>query len=452
MGLLAIFGLSLIGCASPPKDSGFGDVQQMATEHIGHAVQWNQHTDDDQAVEASVHAMLHEELTLDRAVQIALINNHNLQASYEDLGIAQADLVQAGLLQNPVFNAIIRLPDGGGITDMELSVTQNFIDLLSMPLRKKVAAASFESTKLKVAQQIVDLAGEAQAAFYSAQAAQQIAQMQHAVMQSSAASFDATKRIHDAENMSDLDFATQQAQYEQAKLDEAQGEADSALARERLNEIMGVWGSNTEWKITSHLPEMPATAIPIDGLEQFALKQRLDLAQARQEVEVASRNIRASNLFGPFTDSSLGIDTEHDPSGQWVTGPTLSIPIPLFDTGQAKVAKLKAQWRQAHEQYAAKSVEVRSQVRTAWRQMQAAHDRAEEYRTAIVPLRQKIVEQTQLQYNGMLVGVFQLLDAKQNEIDANREYVASLREYWLARTGLQKALGGRLPKDQGELK
>src|SRR5579862_7217059 len=124
MGLIAMVGLTLIGCASPPKDDGFANVKQLAADRTGHAVQWNQDTADDRAAEASVHAMLQEELTLDRAVQIALINNRNLQASYEDLGIAQADLVQAGLLSNPVFNAIIRFPDGGGITDMELSVTQ----------------------------------------------------------------------------------------------------------------------------------------------------------------------------------------------------------------------------------------------------------------------------------------------------------------------------------------
>ncbi len=215
---------------------------------------------------------------------------------------------------------------------------------------------------------------------------------------------------------------------------------------------MGVWGSDAEWKITPHLPDVPATAISVEGLEEFALKQRIDLAAARQEVDVAVGNMRASNLFSRSLKASIGVDTEHDPSGQWVTGPTVSVPIPLFDMGQAKAAKLKAQWRQAQEQYAAKSAQVRSQVRAACLQVQATQHRAEAYRTTIVPLRQKIVEQTLLRYNGMLVGVFQLLAAKQGEIDADRQYVTSVREYWLARTELQKALGGRFPTEQGESK
>jgi cobalt-zinc-cadmium efflux system outer membrane protein len=68
---------------------------------------------------------------------------------------------------------------------------------------------------------------------------------------------------------------------------------------------------------------------------------------------------------------------------------------------------------------------------------------------AVLPLRHRIVEQTQLEYNAMQVGVFPLLQAKQAEIDAGREYVEALQQYWLQHVELERAAGGRLQQDSG---
>ncbi|MDO8142190.1 MAG: hypothetical protein Q6358_11880, partial [Candidatus Brocadiales bacterium] len=135
----------LIGCASVPKEAGFPDVQKLIERRISQRVHWNQGRPEDAAVADAVRYMLQQELTVDEAVQIALLNNRSLQAIYEELGIAQADAVQAGLLRNPIFGAGFRFPDktvgGHRSTNTEFSVVQDFLDLLVLPLRKKVAAA-----------------------------------------------------------------------------------------------------------------------------------------------------------------------------------------------------------------------------------------------------------------------------------------------------------------------
>ena len=136
----------LTGCASVPKEAGFPDVQNIIEQRIGRWVHWNQGTSEDAAVVDAVRSMLQQELTIDEAVQIALLNNRSLQATYEELGIAQADLVQAGLLRNPLFGASFRFPDktvgGHRSTNTEFSVVQDFLDLLVRPLRKKVACSA----------------------------------------------------------------------------------------------------------------------------------------------------------------------------------------------------------------------------------------------------------------------------------------------------------------------
>jgi cobalt-zinc-cadmium efflux system outer membrane protein len=101
----------LPGCGSVNPRPSFHDVQQTVQSQTGHRVQWLQGGKEDRAVEESVAALLRQELTADAAVQIALVNNRSLQAELEEIGIAQADLVQAGLLKNPGFRASARFPD-----------------------------------------------------------------------------------------------------------------------------------------------------------------------------------------------------------------------------------------------------------------------------------------------------------------------------------------------------
>jgi outer membrane protein, heavy metal efflux system len=137
--------------------------------------------------------------------------------------------------------------------------------------------------------------------------------------------------------------------------------------------------------------------------------------------------------------------TQREPDGERVTGPEISLPIPIFDLGHARVARARHELRASRQRYQALRQQAEADVRLAHADMAAARKRFEHYRDNVLPLRQRIVQQSQLHYNAMLLGVFELLEAKQNEIDAGREYVEALTDYWTARAELERAVGGRLP-------
>ena len=436
--------LFLAGCANVRRAAGFGDVEKVVAERTGKRVHWNQGTASDGAVEAQVRAMLQKELTADEAVQVALLNNRNLQATYENLMVAQADLVAAGLLRNPVFDAEIRFAEGGGGTGVELAVIQDFIDILYIPLRKRLATAAFEAAKLRVAGEVLDLAGEVRAAFYSLQASLQTLEMRRQVLAVTAASYELAQRLRAAGNNRELDLANERALYEQSKLDVRAAEAQVAQARERLNRLMGLWGSRTNWTVASRLPEVPSDTVAAEGLERRAVARSLDLAAARQEVEQAARGLGIAAPFGILPEAEAGVSAEREPDGEWAAGPAFSLPIPLFNQGQPAVAAARAQLRQARERYAATAVEVRSRVRAAHEAVAANRDQARYYQAVLLPLRQRIVELTQLQYNAMQIGAFQLLQAKQEQINAGNAYIRTLRDYWVARTELELLLSGRM--------
>src|SRR3990167_2365898 len=439
----------LTGCASVPKEAGFPDVQNIIEQRIGSRVHWNQGTSEDAAVVDAVRSMLQQELTIDEAVQIALLNNRSLQATYEDLGVAQADLVQAGLLRNPLFGASFRFPDktvgGHRSTNTEFSVVQDFLDFLVRPLRKKVAAAQFEQTKLRVGNTILNLAAEVRSTYYALQADEQTLEMRRTVVQATEAAVDIATRQHDAGTLKTLDLANQQGFHDQAKLDMTRTDIQIVADRERLNRLMGIWGADTMWKLPERLPELPESEISMEHLESIAVSQRLDLAAARQETQVIAYGLSLTRKYRYFYVFDVGVDSEHDVADDVTfTGPNLTLELPIFDQRQAEIARLEAQLRQSQQHISSLAIDIRSEVREIRERLFAARNVAKYHHDSILPLRQRIVDESQLYYNGMLIGVYELLLAKQNHVNAGREYIETLRDYWIARSDLERAVGGRL--------
>lgn len=435
----------ICGCVTVPKDGGFREVQGEVAARTGLLVQWRGNTESDERVDAQVRAMLAGELTVDQAVQIALLNNRRLQATFEDLGIAQADLVQAGLLKNPVFFANWRFPDRRPRgTDAEYSVADDFLDLLILPLRKKVAAQQFQSAQLSVAHEVLQLAADVMRAYFTLQAREQLLGRLQTIVDLNQTAADLARRQHDAGTLNDLGLASQQAIAGQSKVDVAQAEAQLAADRERLNRLLGLSSDQVGWKIADRLPEIPGQEVPIEHLESLAIRQRLDLAATRSQLLTLAQALAMSRGYRYFTNVELGIDTERNPDGQRVTGPTLSLQLPIFDQGQAQIARVESQFRHFQQRFQAMAIDARSQVREARDRMLAQRSLAEYYKV-LLPERIRILNLTLQQYNGMLKGPYDLLLAKQNEVATEQGYIDAWRDYWLARVELELAVGGRLP-------
>jgi len=431
------------GCTAGPRDSGFGQVESVAADRAAMQLRWSRATPPDETIGGMVRSMLQGDLTADEAVQIALLNNLSLQATYEELGIAHGELIQASLLSNPTLFGEVRFP-GRPRIPFEVDFTQSFLDLLLLPLRKRVAEAQFDATRLRVSDEVLELAAQTRAAYYEAQAAQQVVEMRTTVVEAVDASADVADRMRAAGNITELDLANEQAQRQRAKLELATSEADWLDRREHLNGLMGLWGPDTQWSIAGRLLDIPDSEIGPVGLERLAMEQRLDLAAARREIEATAARVGLTNVATIIPQFVVAGHYEREPEGVGTAGPSLEISIPLFNQGQAVSASGAARLRQAQDRYAALAVAIRTEVRRARNRMWAARRRALYYRDAVLPLQQRIVEQSQLQYNAMQIGVFQLLQARQAQVSAGREYIETLRDYWVARAELERAVGGRL--------
>jgi cobalt-zinc-cadmium efflux system outer membrane protein len=439
----SLSGVALLGgCASVQPRESFPAVERSVAERTSYRVHWNDGSDADKAVAAQVDALLAKPLDADAAVQIALLNNRNLQATYENLGVAQAELVAAGLLRNPVFDGSVRFLEAGGSPTLDFGIAFEFLDVFFIGARKNLAEAQLEAVKANVTSAVLGTAGDVKVAFYAVQAAEQTVELRRQVEQATAASYDLAKRLREAGNNTHLDLAYERALYEEAKLALAATETDATVAHENLTRLMGLWGRRNQWKVAGRLPDLPTEEVAPTDLERRAVENSLELQASRAQFAVALRELGIALPLGYFSELEVGASAERD-DGEWELGPAVAFPIPIFSQGQPIVARVQAQLRQAQQRYYATAVEVRSNVRSAYTRVRSLRQQAEYYRTVILPLRQTIVEQTQLQYNAMQIGAFQLLQAKRDQIEAGRTYLSVLKDYWTAKTELELGLRGR---------
>src|SRR5690625_2443369 len=383
--------LGLGGCASVPRNAGFDDVRQMVAERTDHEVHWNQGTEADAEVAGRVRTMLYEdELEIEEAVQIALLNNRDLQATYENLMIAQADLVAAGLLANPIFDAEIRFLEGGGGESFEIGIVQDFLSVFQIPLRKKVAAARFEATKQQVAGAVLDMAADVREAWYRFVAAKQMLELRQTAMDATEAAYELAQRLHEAGNFTDLDLRMERAQYENAKLELASSEYAVIASRESLNALMGLWGeAATAWQAPTRLAEPPAETESVEELESQIVAANFQLAALRHRIETSGQILGLERTFGLFPEAEVGATGEREADGEWAVGPVFQLPIPLFNQGQPQVAAAMAQLRRDQAEYYATAVNLRVSARLARESVENARNRVTYYQTVLLPLDRK---------------------------------------------------------------
>ncbi|HKO48886.1 MAG TPA: TolC family protein [Polyangiaceae bacterium] len=444
--LALLMSVVLPACASMQKELGHEDVAKLVERRSGHRTGWEQGAPEEQQIADRVNKLLEGGLTRERAVSIALINSPHLQEIYESLDISQADLVQAGLLSNPTLAGSIGFPmKGGGRAEYEVSIVQSFLDIFMLPLRKRIAKEQFVAATLRVAHEALDAASEVSKAVAEVQSDVETVELMRRLTDAAQASADLAQRQFDAGNVSERVRVNELGVYEQARLELARVEIELVEHREHLNRMLGFWGPRTSWKLTEALPLIPSQDPLPDHLERVAMKQRLDIGSAKRELALMDTALglaRTSRYTGLI---DVGAHMHQDPDGPLVLGPTLSLELPIFDQRQAVIGRLQAQRRQAQRRVDGLAINARSEVRLASAKLALARRNAEQYRKSLLPVRAAVLEQAQLEYNGMQIGLYELLAAKQAQVDAVRAYIETVRDYWIARAELERALGGRVP-------
>lgn len=426
------------GCATVPRDAGLSDVQNEVSGRSKQKIAIRQPAaTDDESVRATLQG---RKLDAETAVAVALANSPQVQIELAQLGLARADLIEASTIRNPIFSGEIRFPSSPA-RPYEIALTQSILDIVQLPRRRAAGAAAFEAAKLRVASAVLSIAADVRTDFFDLLAASQRVAANRAITEAARAAADLAQRQHQAGNITDLDLENQQAQYEQAKLDLARSEENLLLSREALIRAMALRETSVEWQIADDFPSPAGNELSEADLMQLLAARRLDIAAARRDVEAAERLLPIARTSA-IGDIDAGVHRERDAEGPTTTGPAVSIPIPIFNRGRGARERAEAQLLISRQRLTAITASASSEARAARDRLIAARSRVEYYRDVLIPRRQRIVALTQIEHNAMVAGFYQLIQARQNEANARRAYIDAQRDYWIARTNLDRVLNG----------
>ena len=445
--------LALSGCASFSPDGGLSAVEASAKADLGADVV--KISSDVQAgtAEARVRGLLKKGLTADRAVQAALLSNKGLQAAFNELGVSEAQFVEASLPPNPSFSYL--LVSGSGQLDIERRIIANLLSLLTLQARTDIAEVQFRGAQLKAVNATLKLAADTRRQFFRAvAAAEQVTYLGQARSGAQTAS-ELAKRLGETGAMGKLDQAREHAFYADLSAQIAKARVQQGLEKERLTRLMGLWGKDVAYALPSKLPALPGKLKGSARIEAEAIERRADLKLARGQLDLvakqygltkATRYINAFELSGALYSSrartvdpatgAVNIDKATKP------GFELALEIPVFDWGEARAKEAEETYMRSANLLAEKAVNIRSEARESYLAYKGAWDVARVYQSQVLPLRQTIQDEQQLQYNGMLADLFNLLQDARARTLSNMAAIDARRDFWIADADLKAAIIG----------
>jgi outer membrane protein TolC len=440
----AALGLLLSGCASFSPDGGLSAVADIASQAVGKDVVAIRSGADARSARDAARQLLRRPLTVESAVQVALLGNRGLQASYDELALAETDLVQQSLPPNPTFS--ISGIAGDGAIEVERRVVGDILALATLPARSEIARQRFQQAQLRAAENTLRLAAEVRIAYYNAVAANELTALLSDAKSTAESTARLAEKLGQTGALNKLDQAREQVFYAETTAELASLRQDAASRRERLVRLMGLWGDDLDFRLPRRLPVPPPRPAILPRIEVDAVTHRLDLQIARIELSALSKSLDLTEATRFVTLLDLaGIDRKmRDPGATPVRerGFELDFQIPVFDGGEVRVRRAGETYREAFNRLTEKAINVRSEARDAYRVYRSTYDIARHYQEEVLPLRKIIAEEMQLRFSSMQVDVFALLTEARQRIEALRRAIEARRAFWLAQSELQAAING----------
>lgn len=444
IALLLTAGVALAGCASFSSDAGMTVVSDIAGQTIGKEVAFVRSADDAERAGSTVRRLLGRTLSVDAAVQVALLNNKGLQAAYNVLALAETELVEQSLPPNPTF-AISRIA-GNGANEIERQVVGDILALATLPLRSDIARERFRQAQLRAALETLRVAAEVRRAYFRSVAANDMVGLLTDAKSTAESTAQLAKQLGETGSMNKLDQAREQVFYAETTADLASARQEAASARERLARLMGLWDEGLDFRLPNRLPALPPEPATLPGIEVDAVGHRVDLQIARMELVALAKslNLAEATRFVTLLDLAGIAKRTTDPEGPPFRerGFEVAFQIPVFDGGEVRVRQAAETYNHAFNRLTEAAVNVRSEARDAYRVYRSTYDIASHFQREILPLRKIITEEMQLRFSSMQVDVFALLTEARQRIASLRAAIDAKREFFLAESDLKAAVNG----------
>ena len=443
--------LMLSACQTFSPDGGMSVTASLADRQLGKDAMAIRTADDAGIARTRIERLLKRALTADNAVQIALLNNRGLQAAYNELGIAEANMVAESLPPNPRLS-ISRIASAADV-EIERRLVADILALATLPARAEVAQDRFRQAQLRAAGETARIATTARRAYYRAVASQQLTGLLVEAQSSAASAAKLATRLGESGALNKLNQAREQVFYAETTAQLAVARQRASSDREQLTRVMGLWGDDLAFKLPANLPALPSRVRALPAIERDAIDHRVDVQIARIEVEALSKSLgltQATRFVNVLEVGGIAKTTRSaDRTTDRPRGVEVELQVPLFDFGETRLREAEQTYMQAINRLAEKAVNVRSEARDSYRSYRSSHEIASHYQREVLPLRKIISDEMMLRYGAMQIDVFPLLAEQRQRIGSSVAAIEAQRNFWLASTDLSAAIiGGGAPNTE----
>lgn len=375
------------------------------------------------------------------AVAIALWNNAAFQEALAQLGFARADLVQAGVLPNPVLSVLFPL----GPKQLEFAAKLPLDFLILRP--KRIAAAEFDAEKVSslLVQGGLDLIRDVKSAYAAHHLARRRASIAGETARLRARMAEVFETRLRAGDVSDFEASHARVEALRAGREAARLAREVELARGQLVDLLG-------------LEAAPAFGDPADGagpppdekgLLEAAAAARPDLRAAEFAIEAAGERVGLATweIF-----SLSGVLDANDRKGKegLELGPGVEVPVPLFNMNGGGRARAEAELERAGRHYVTVRHRVAREVAGAATRYREALDARETWRAKIIPALESALVQTEKAQENGEISVLPVLETAEKLFEARLREEEAAADVRRARAELERSVGRRLEKETPE--
>ena len=441
---IAVLGVS--GCASYNLNQGLDRVNRDVSSFTQSELNLAKNKEDRDKRLAATTQLLAKPVGQKEAVQLLLANSPAFQALLAQNWAEAASAAQSGRISNPTFafeSAVM-----GTETELNRFLTFGLLDLITLPQRSAIAKDRVEQAQIRMSAEVVDQVTRVRQSWVRAVAAAQSYNYADQVLASAEASAELARRMESVGNFNKLTRARHQAFYADAATQLANAKQVALLRREELIRLLGLDEAQAKQLVLpERLPSLPKQPMTPEDVAKQVSQERLDIQQAKAALNAAAKaqglnrvtsltDIELSVRRGSVSDSSTSTNSSR-------RGYEVGVKLPIFDWGDMQRDIMSAQTLAAANQLEATVRSAGSSLRENYAAYRTAYDLSRHFKEEVIPLRKVISEENVLRYNGMLIGVFELLADSRDQIGAVISAIAAEQQFWLTDAALQATLIGR---------
>jgi outer membrane protein TolC len=435
--------VSLGGCATVDPGPDYAEARREIQATTGQA----EVHDPEGPVLApgEIDALLVDGLGLDEATRLALLNNRRLQAGFLALGIARADFVQAGLLENPSLSLAFLFPDSGGRVRWAADLLGSVAEIWRLPARQALAQAGLEQRILELSRFAGELVAETRTAYLESVAARAARSVAGEDLELARRSLAGVRRQVEEGAASRTDAMLAEGLALGAELALQQAEREEVGSTRKLAALLSLEQDLLAVSLTDPLPAPAVLGLEREELVEASSNTRADLRASGRAIATAEQRVALERRRKFGLDAGLSAERpEGGSSADLLLGPAATIELPVFDQNQAQVSRAEFELAQLRKEHEALVAEIHQEVRAALDKAEVAARAATFAESELLP---QAVNTAALAEKAFELGdttVLSLLQAQRAALDARRTALQTLLEAALARVELERAAGSPL--------